>query len=52
MAVKDFKLSVNGREHTVKADEDMPLLYALRNVFGIQTAGKVPSADEIKAMLV
>ena len=35
MAVKEFKLNVNGRDQTVKADEDMPLLYALRNDLGM-----------------
>lgn len=35
MATKQFKLTVNGRDHTVTADEDMPLLYALRNDIGL-----------------
>ena len=35
MAIKEFKLNVNGRDHTVTADEDMPLLYALRNDIGL-----------------
>jgi nicotinate dehydrogenase subunit A len=35
MATKEFKLNVNGKDHTVKADEDMPLLYALRNDIGL-----------------
>jgi nicotinate dehydrogenase subunit A len=30
-----FKLSVNGQSHTVEADPDMPLLYALRNELGL-----------------
>ena len=30
-----FKLSVNGQTHTVDADPDMPLLYALRNDIGL-----------------
>ena len=30
-----FKLSVNGQIHTVNADPDMPLLYALRNDIGL-----------------
>ena len=30
-----FTLHVNGREHTVEADPDMPLLYALRNDIGL-----------------
>jgi len=30
-----FKLSVNGQSHTVEADPDMPLLYALRNDLGL-----------------
>ena len=35
MAIREFKLNVNGRDQTVKADEDMPLLYALRNDLGM-----------------
>ena len=35
MAIKEFKLNVNGRDHTVNVDEDMPLLYALRNDIGL-----------------
>ena len=31
-----FKLSVNGQSHTVEADPDMPLLYALRNDLGLK----------------
>ena len=30
-----FKLNVNGRDHTVDADPDMPLLYALRDQIGL-----------------
>jgi nicotinate dehydrogenase subunit A len=30
-----FKLNVNGREHAVTADPDMPLLYALRDNLGL-----------------
>ena len=30
-----FKLDVNGQTHTVNADPDMPLLYALRNDLGL-----------------
>ena len=30
-----FKLSVNGQSHTIEADPDMPLLYALRNDLGL-----------------
>ena len=30
-----FKLDVNGTAHTVEADPDMPLLYALRNDLGL-----------------
>src|SRR3712207_9242341 len=30
-----FTLHVNGREHAVEADPDMPLLYALRNDIGL-----------------
>jgi nicotinate dehydrogenase subunit A len=32
---KKFTLNVNGKSHTVEADEDMPLLYALRNDLGL-----------------
>jgi aerobic-type carbon monoxide dehydrogenase small subunit (CoxS/CutS family) len=35
MAVKQFKLNVNGKDQTVNADEEMPLLYALRNDLGM-----------------
>ena len=30
-----YSISVNGKTHTVKADPDMPLLYALRNDIGL-----------------
>ena len=30
-----FSLNVNGKEHTVEADPDMPLLYALRSDLGL-----------------
>jgi len=30
-----FTLNVNGRDHSVEADPDMPLLYALRNDLGL-----------------
>jgi len=30
-----FTLNVNGKDHTVDADPDMPLLYALRNDIGL-----------------
>ena len=30
-----FNLNVNGQKHTVNADPDMPLLYALRNDLGL-----------------
>jgi nicotinate dehydrogenase subunit A len=30
-----FSLNVNGKTHTVEADPDMPLLYALRNDLGL-----------------
>ncbi len=30
-----FTLNVNGQEHAVEADPDMPLLYALRNDLGL-----------------
>jgi len=36
MATKTFKLNVNGKDHTVEADPDMPLLYALRNDVGLR----------------
>jgi nicotinate dehydrogenase subunit A len=32
---KKYSLHVNGNVHTVEADEDMPLLYALRNDLGL-----------------
>jgi len=32
---KAFSLNVNGRTHSVEADPDMPLLYALRNDLGL-----------------
>ncbi len=35
MATKQFKLNVNGKDQTVTADEEMPLLYALRNDLGM-----------------
>jgi len=35
MATKQFKLNVNGKDHAVTADEEMPLLYALRNDIGL-----------------
>src|SRR6266704_2540834 len=30
-----YTLNVNGKDHTVEADADMPLLYALRNDIGL-----------------
>ena len=30
-----FTLNVNGKNHTIDADPDMPLLYALRNEIGL-----------------
>ena len=30
-----FTLNVNGKSHTIDADPDMPLLYALRNDIGL-----------------
>ena len=36
MAIKTFKLNVNGKDHTVDVDPDMPLLYALRNELGLR----------------
>jgi nicotinate dehydrogenase subunit A len=35
MATQTFKLNVNGHDHTVDADPDMPLLYALRDDIGL-----------------
>ena len=32
---KVFTLNVNGKAHTITADPDMPLLYALRNEIGL-----------------
>ncbi len=32
---RKFTLNVNGQDHTVEADGDMPLLYALRNGIGL-----------------
>lgn len=32
---EDFSLTINGREETVRADGDMPLLYALRGPLGL-----------------
>lgn len=32
---KRFTLNVNGKDHTVTCDPDMPLLYALRNDIGL-----------------
>ena len=34
-ALQKYSLNVNGTVHTVEADEDMPLLYALRNDLGL-----------------
>ncbi|HXF55432.1 MAG TPA: (2Fe-2S)-binding protein [Hyphomicrobiaceae bacterium] len=36
MTTKRFTLNVNGRDHTIDADPDMPLLYALRNELGLR----------------
>lgn len=33
--MKTFSLAVNGKVHVVEADEDMPLLYALRDDLGL-----------------
>jgi nicotinate dehydrogenase subunit A len=33
--VERFSLNVNGQQHEVEADPDMPLLYALRNDLGL-----------------
>ncbi|MGE4247527.1 MAG: (2Fe-2S)-binding protein, partial [Parvibaculaceae bacterium] len=30
-----YTLTVNGKSHTVDADEDMPLLWAIRDVIGL-----------------
>lgn len=35
MATKQFKLNVNGKDQTVTVDEEMPLLYVLRNELGL-----------------
>ncbi len=36
MAVRGFRLQVNGGERTVQADENTPLLYVLRNDLGLK----------------
>ncbi len=36
MAVRSFRLQVNGGERTVQADENTPLLYVLRNDLGLK----------------
>ena len=33
--MKDFTLDVNGKQHKVNVDPDMPLLYALRDDLGL-----------------
>ena len=35
MTTQRFTISVNGKSHTVNADPDMPLLYALRDDLGL-----------------
>ena len=35
LMAQKFTLNVNGSDHTVEADPDMPLLYALRNDLGL-----------------
>ncbi|MEM9333192.1 MAG: (2Fe-2S)-binding protein, partial [Pseudomonadota bacterium] len=30
-----IRLSVNGNEHEIEADEDMPLLWAIRDIVGL-----------------
>jgi nicotinate dehydrogenase subunit A len=35
LMAQTFTLNVNGKDHTVEADPDMPLLYALRNDIGL-----------------
>ena len=35
MAVKDIKLNVNGRDHTVDTDPGTPILWALRDTLGM-----------------
>ncbi len=35
MTTQRISLDVNGRTHTIEADPDMPLLYALRNDLGL-----------------
>ncbi len=46
---KSFTLTVNGKIHTVEADPDMPLLYALRDELGLNNpkfgCGRSASAD-------
>jgi nicotinate dehydrogenase subunit A len=32
-----FTLTVNGKSHTINADPDMPLLYALRDELGLNS---------------
>src|ERR1044072_825788 len=32
---KDFTLDVNGTQHTIRVDPEMPLLYALRDNLGL-----------------
>ena len=39
-------LNVNGAEHTVEADEDTPLLYALRNQLGLKGTRYGCGADQ------
>ncbi|WP_454854930.1 (2Fe-2S)-binding protein [Rhizobium binxianense] len=36
MATKSIQLNVDGRMHTITADPDMPLLYALRDDLGLR----------------
>jgi nicotinate dehydrogenase subunit A len=36
MATRTFTLNVNGKNHTIDVDPDMPLLYALRNELGLK----------------
>ena len=45
-----FTLTVNGKSHTINADPDMPLLYALRNDIGLTIL--ISAAGSRNAVLV
>jgi nicotinate dehydrogenase subunit A len=36
MTTRNLTLNVNGKDHTIDVDPDMPLLYALRNELGLK----------------